>query len=913
MENDILEQLSQIFAMLNNPATTVEDRMKSELFLNELLQNANSVFLFIQILFNESNPEYADFYAFAAVNIWQKKFWDSITKEERNNIISKLEPLIFHSKKVASLIRGLFYSLIHDSYYLPVWNDIFLQCKNELSTENPSIEKVDIIIQNIFNLSKLIKRATVSKPVEPDFLTQFNEITASFFNLDLLSTTVGMSITINSIRTIDNLFGRSFSTSSNELVDLRIYEICNFLLTIFRNFMTIELSIDQLKFLTLASSEIYELLSFINCRMYYPSTQVLVQICNEWRPAMLDSVFNMCLKIFKQEKNEHFRIGKIIRPLTFSEQGNFLPVTNIETFFISALEFLSIPNEDIGDFIYNPGLFYTCQYSTSNDMFGNLRNNTVLIYKAIFENLNSEQITKLFQNVIQTNEVCAFLTAKNAKTIIEKGCKNLLFQYIHSILANFFQNEFNPIYLTTIIYLFSKCIKIIPLNYIAQFVHFSLTLLEKFKATKSMDAIVIVGVHFLYKLKKRLDECCEQSPDGCNVTWNDNVVSMDDIKTVFPDGAVIEILFKLVESHITSDIFSLIEIIADEHEEVHPLLINIYEPLLNNILNELSSYQKGDSELLLDRCNLSLTSMFSLLITIISKHGDSGIEELLFKVLITSLKMSNVFDICEQVFECIIFVFKSNSKMSEFYLRKILALINLEDEEVDEKLDFRKFVLYYSTPFLIFMSNFPNVFINSDLLLLTFKTLIKLMNEGVINDCYDNFGLTVILTWIFQLQPQIISPMAIDQQPSYIENNNESINPSFFISYLEGQKKFVKNAMTEAAYESSMMNLILTFALLEKITLTPDILQRWLVYIGNHEFIRKVDIQFHMLALRFFIKQGAFAINGNNENEIANMAVGFMQQMETKPDAFLTKVVCQVKDFIDMLNIHFPIMQILQQ
>lgn len=36
MENDILEQLSQIFAMLNNPATTVEDRMKSELFLNEL-------------------------------------------------------------------------------------------------------------------------------------------------------------------------------------------------------------------------------------------------------------------------------------------------------------------------------------------------------------------------------------------------------------------------------------------------------------------------------------------------------------------------------------------------------------------------------------------------------------------------------------------------------------------------------------------------------------------------------------------------------------------------------------------------------------------------------------------------------------------------------------------------------------
>ena len=200
-----------------------------------------------------------------------------------------------------------------------------------------------------------------------------------------------------------------------------------------------------------------------------------------------------------------------------------------------------------------------------------------------------------------------------------------------------------------------------------------------------------------------------------------------------------------------------------------------------------------------------------------------------------------------------------------------------EEEEVDNSM-FRKSILNFSIPFISFMSIFPSEFFESGLLIETYKTLINLMKEEVTNDAFDDFGLVALLIWIFQLQPQIIG------NESEIPNSN----PTFFLEYLESRKDRDEDVM-----ESAMMNLALTFILLEKIDFSEDFAERWLNFIKSHKFLRNIDVQFHLIALRFLISNNAFA-EFENEKNLNQLAKDMVDQMQSNQ---IDELVKKLSDF----------------
>ena len=176
MEINILDKLNITFKALSDQSCSDEDRKNLETFLSEIIQNPESILTFIQFLHDDSYSEQSKFFAFAGVKKMIKHHWSAISEESKNQIIENLLPFIFIPTKVASQIRDLFYTKIKGESFLPLWTEIFSRCKNELSEENVSIEKVEAIMQNVFQLSELIKSIYRSRPVDSEFLIQFNEI-----------------------------------------------------------------------------------------------------------------------------------------------------------------------------------------------------------------------------------------------------------------------------------------------------------------------------------------------------------------------------------------------------------------------------------------------------------------------------------------------------------------------------------------------------------------------------------------------------------------------------------------------------------------------------------------------------------------------------------------------------------------
>lgn len=722
-----------------------------------------------------------------------------------------------------------------------------------------------------------------------------------------MNSDAGLSILLNSIQSISNLFGRSLTKISDEYVDSRICELFQFFLKLYEVFNSIsDLNDQQLNFIQSCSAEIYSLMISLSCRAKIVNinedgeeflSSLIESILNEWKPQMESQIFDLCLSIFSQNPEKHFIISKIIRPLTIDG----FSIDSISKYFNQGLQFISIPNDEKPDFFNYPDIYFQSQYCTVRDEHGDLRNNTILIYQNTFEKMSSEQIVFLFQNVLQNSEAEIFLIAKNAKTIISKGCSRILYHYIKAIIYYYKENQSDLFLIPTILYLFSKSINAITFKFVHQLIQYALNILEKVETYPKVYSIIIVCVYFLYKVKKTINKkLSEVEDENDEVKWfNDESdgIPASDLKESFPDEIVLNLLYKLINHYISSDVFKLIEMIAQDHEEIYPQLTIIYEPILKGIMDEIENYDCFDS-MMHEKSQVNLNQMFSLLISIIEHNTDAGIEEELFNVLSACLKMSRKFDIMDEVLNVITVLIQLKSEASIHYLKQILSFISNNEEENEETFDnsmFRKSVLNFSIPFIVFMANYPSDFIENDLLIETYKVLITLMNEEVTNDAYDDFGLILLLTWIFQLQPQMVNN---DQTG---ENDDGFLNTSYFFEYLNSRKD-----RDEEIMESATMNLALTFVLLEKIDLTMEFVEKWFNYIRNHVFLRIVDVQFHLLALQFFINQKTFS-EMSSDNNLENLAIEIVELLQANPDDFMRGVVKSVANELRLSNFDYPI------
>ena len=901
MEIDI-HNFVEILLKLNDQNCPVENRHELEDFMHNFLQNPNSFFLLIQILSSNNFTNEVEMFAFAGLKRWKYFNYDKLNIEHKKNALISLKPLLFETKQVSKFIRDFFKDIGYNSEFIDFWKELLFDCQNLLLNLNNQILNNELMIQSVLHvvsiLSEFFRKSSGRFMIDNEILSVFHSIVSPFINIQFMQNEQTCPILDFAIFSIMLLLKKNFAClelkSDNIIINFsleliqNISEICNIYLNIF----SIDIGTPFPSYLTLlinCSNDVYEILNsaffrqeevhrisdfveqdqkeFLNYQNFQNYCNTLGNLTQKWKLDIFSIIWNRTLKLYSLLNNNstlpndytHEKLygqikyctAQIIRPLTICS----FSVENLFQFIDEALLFVSLQSDDfMRELVFNPDVFYTLAYHIPRDEYGTLRSNTLITVNNVLENADPSEISKII-SMFSISEPQIMIIATNIKNFRKKNLLQIVFDYIAKIFTVSVSGPPSDIIsIASILFLLGNSVKAIvkfykenSIGFIQAFVQFALKIITYHNNRITSSKIgynkvyITLAIRLLKKIKK----------SGIDLPID-----------------ILPLILSVINDCISADVFSLISLIVNDHPSLYADLKSICESIFIQILNEI-----GDETdiFMFDQRQASLTSMLSLLNGIIQYNGDSGIEDQLYDVIFECITSNHKFDLQLQVFQLLYSVIGKNSLKSADYINQSILIM---EEGKWQKIDFFGLV----TSLILYMNLQSEAFIQNNFLIRLFQILIQCIQTNQITDEYDNFGLSILLCWIFQLQPQICDVPGL--YLTYLRELPQNKNENCFVPYF---------------------NLIGTLICVQKLELSQEILEEWVCFLNQSTFFRVIDLEFHKMIMQRIASNypnstfSSLAISGYNflnDNQIQHIA---------KCSA--------IQEFIELSNVPYPLMK----
>ncbi|OHT02678.1 hypothetical protein TRFO_30176 [Tritrichomonas foetus] len=845
-----IDTLLQIFDKLSHPMCSQEDRITGERIINEFLQTSKDVYLlFVQIISQNQFSDAIEFNSFAGIKRWIFYHKNELSQDEFFTVVGVLIPLIFGTKKVSNLLRDLFQNIARNSAFQQHWEETLKLGQNLLQNaiQENNIDQIESVLKVLSIISGFYHQAAGRKGIDLNLISNFFSISSLFIKPEFLTSEAGFRIVKYALKSIHKIILKTLLVDFHEELEKIVINLFPFFSICFNLDLPSlsghhpndnQTSNDYLSLLKQISNIVYDYIYLSD-----DISEELSSFINAWKPEGTLLIWNKCVYLYNLDKNYATVISKLLRPLIYG----FHYHPNFVQFLTEALNFIEIPSNDLQDFLFNPAVFYITTYTLIRDEYGGLRNNTLLILIRSISKFNLEQMTHFYEMLsMNCNEASVIVASKLVKKAIKRGAQPAILNFITKCIQSNLTNENNVILIGSTLYLLSKTIKLYSIYPAAleKIFKFASTLIFK----KTNVVCQTLALRLLVKMKKA----------GIQFPLN------DEQKIQFLNCFV-----QLTYNSITESPIVLISYFAEENPNLYSYLHlnNFTIHLLSFISNELN--EELDFTLY-DKRQKNLLMSLTLLKDLIKYNKDGGIEEPLFKLFFVCL-LSKTYDLIDILSEILEVMIEQDNPRIGSYINQIFFLLNSGEFSPNN-------ILNLLVPFLKFIHKYPAEFIDQ-FIFNEFQTLSNLLSDtNKIGDENDRFCVSILLCWIFQMQPQLCE------------------NPNFFLDY------YIKTEGTDPKlatyFAPSYFNLIVTFILIHKIELTPELLQRLLGYYESKLFLREIDVLFHSMALKMFAQQMTY----NCEHLCT-----FAQFLENNREKIVNRESCYSNIYSES-NLPYPIM-----
>ena len=228
---------------------------------------------------------------------------------------------------------------------------------------------------------------------------------------------------------------------------------------------------------------------------------------------------------------------------------------------------------------------------------------------------------------------------------------------------------------------------------------------------------------------------------------------------MFADPGFFIKLLGSIEHRVSNDVLKLMKLIAQDCPASLAILASNGTHLIELIIVELNSESSEFDNVLIDYKRLGLTILIEIVADLINHFSDKGLEAQIQHLLNDCVKYVEVFAIEDSLFRLIASLFRCNSQLTDYCLNIILSRSI-------------KCYLVQSVPLflLCFSKNSPEF--NSQFIPPIYQYLLESINKDEIYDKIDHFMLCVMLCWIFQMRPEIISSVDVQKQNKILSTIN---------------------------------------------------------------------------------------------------------------------------------------------
>lgn len=390
--SSLKSQLIQSFIAMINSTTTDEYQVINREIVSFIEQNNDSIFLFIQILHDNSIRDDFDVLVCSALKHSLLTLWQNTSTEITEKhlaVADAIASLLFVPRKITRSILDVYKEYAGNLMFLQCWSNLLDECSKYVNSEESIQCKM---IKALSLLSKLYE----GKIVDAETMEKFLRITDAMIpygqditkldRITIFKFKYALSVSIRMLTSyilgngaytpspLDQQFEEKFDTQCNMLNEIFCVDISNLYL---------------LSLLKTCAKLVYNVLKCAQHKI----TEKQVFYYQQWRRNIIPNIWRSISNFFQrgnplQQMPKQRDINVLIRPLCyFCTEIIFDPVI-----FSWLRVFTNLTPNDINDYYQNSETFFEIAYHILDLPSFSLRNTSLTMAKELAKEMNSAQL-----------------------------------------------------------------------------------------------------------------------------------------------------------------------------------------------------------------------------------------------------------------------------------------------------------------------------------------------------------------------------------------------------------------------------------------------------------------------------------------------------------------------------------------